>query len=655
MVGPFSLNNLVHDKFYWNLFKGLDARELNWLLSVDPCNSVFVYNHRTRSVERASFNIPWPVLFFLGFRHKKHRYCGPRLPSAGNIMKYVAEAVDKIKWRSFFRNSDDRQLHRIMQYKRKTPRFSGVVPPEVSALCFQMQKEIYGAARFGISRARANRQRWANVLPVERAARDWLAESDWCAVPTDKDGGFTLVAVDAFHRIQAEMLSSSWYQVVGANCVEQTWRAMVPQYRCLAKKIADIDDRVTVQMLNASLAEGSKRLPSQLIHTCKTHKDPGSVVFRPVHSSSRHAFTGIMSWISLILSDVLGKYSHLVNSSDDFLHRITQVKMEENDVLLHMDLKDFFMTGSSKFLVRHASLLVPMRFREVFRSALAFLLENQYVTSSCFPLQLWKVVVGSGMGLKSSSHVSDAAFLHSVELCGLSILSEGARSRFGIVSYTRYRDNLLFVCEPDFDKIRSLKLHIEGSILPYRGSIEEASHIGITFLDLNIVKDERWRRTGVISFNPYLKPTSLLQVLSIKSVHNSSTHGAWMRAYICRLRRNSSCLVWFRTMKEHALFRLRKAGIDHSVVSLIDRASRFTYPVNHEFLQRKQIARRGKSLWVKMPFHPVWSSCVNRGLRRLSESAEIAELLTHFDPELQAIRAAWCLDMPMLGHVVRKF
>ena len=71
-VKPGSLDGLcMHDRVFGDLFKGLDARELNWLLSDAPNNSVFIYDHASRSASRAGWNIPWPVLFFLGFRHKE--------------------------------------------------------------------------------------------------------------------------------------------------------------------------------------------------------------------------------------------------------------------------------------------------------------------------------------------------------------------------------------------------------------------------------------------------------------------------------------------------------------------------------------------------------------------------------------------------------
>ena len=394
------------------------------------------------------------------------------------------------------------------------------------------------------------------------------------------------------------------------------------------------------------------------MHTCKSHKEPGKVSFRSVHGSHRHAFTGIMSWLSLVLQDALKKWKHLVDSSDRFLDRLKGVRIEHDDVFLHMDLKDLFMTGSGYFLVHHASLLVTENFRAIFRDALTFVLSSQFIVTNLFPGQVWRVQVGSGMGLRCSSHVSNAAFLHAVELCGLSLLSTASKERFGILSYTRYFDNLCFVLKPDFNKIRSLKRLIEEGIGPYKGTLEEASHVGVTFLDVNVVKDDRWRQTGVISYNPYLKPTSLLQVLSTRSMHSSSTHGAWMKAYILRLRKHSSSLSWFRTMKEHVLYRLRKAGTDQAIVTLIDRSSHFTFPVEIPQALQCSVPRpiRNRSIWLKLPFHPVYASCINKGLREFSQEPEHLRILQSFvDPQCTGVRAAWLLCMPTLASVVRRF
>ena len=103
------------------------------------------------------------------------------------------------------------------------------------------------------------------------------------------------------------------------------------------------------------------------------------------------------------------------------------------------------------------------------------------------------------MGLRCSSELADAAFLHACELCGVALLSNAAREKYGIISYTRYRDNLLFVCRPEWDRVGALKHALIHGLKPYAGTLEEASHIGVTFLDVNIVKDDQWKRTGIIS------------------------------------------------------------------------------------------------------------------------------------------------------------
>ena len=102
---------------------------------------------------------------------------------------------------------------------------------------------------------------------------------------------------------------------------------------------------------------------------------------------------------------------------------------------MHMDLKDFFMTGSAELFTHHSSPLVPLRFRKVFRSVLMLLLNNNLVTSHVFQHEFWKVVVGSGMGVRCSSELADAAFLHVCDLCGVALLSNAAKENYSIVSY----------------------------------------------------------------------------------------------------------------------------------------------------------------------------------------------------------------------------
>ena len=126
-------------------------------------------------------------------------------------------------------------------------------------------------------------------------------------------------------------------------------------------------------------------------------------------------------------------------------------------------------------------------------------------------------------------------------------------------------DNLLFVLEGgDLNRIDHLIRDLKHSIRPFIGTQEELNQNAVTFLDVDFVKDDLWRRSGLISYLPYIKPTSLRQVLSLSSTHSPSVHGSWMIAYMLRLRRHSNSLDRYLTAKNVVLDRLRKAGIDHA-------------------------------------------------------------------------------------------
>ena len=651
---------VMHDNSYVGLFEQLDAGELNWLFSDRPLNSVRVYNHGEKSSRLVTWSdAPWPVIFLLGYIHRKHRFCGRHLPDASSVVSHVSDAINRLRWRAHFAGDADSEARRPLRYKRRTQPFRGQSSPEINGICFQLRRSLYNAVDASLWRAKLRAKRpWCNVRAVERAARDWLSVSSWAPVPSDKCGGFVLVNFDTLLDVQRNLLQGPWYRVFGTCCEEQTWRALVPEYNRICAAIATVDKSVSKSTLSASLRSGSKGIVSTLIHTCKTHKPDGHVAFRPVHASPAHSFNGVMAWISQLLATALSKYKHLLVSSDDLIERLTHVQLQTNDVFVHVDLKDFFMTGKVQWLTHHASLVVPLCLRPVFRRALSFLLGNQYITTHAMRSQWWRVINGSGMGLLMSSNVADAAFLHSTELQGLCLLRRPAKERFAVLNYFRFRDNLLFVCSPDFERIRSLKRNLEMNIHPYVGTLEEASHVGITFLDLNIVKDDRWQQTGKLTICPFLKPTALKQVLSMRSVHNPSTHLSWMKAYMFRLFKHSSSLTWFRTTKQIVLEKLREAGIDHATLIVLDKTTRFTFPVPISCSSgdsNSGIKGHSRRFWIRMPFHPVWSSRVCRSLNELSSHAEVQEVLSSSNLGINSFGAAWCLTMPSLAGIVRKY
>ena len=518
-----------------------------------------------------------------------------------------------------------------------------------------MSSALLEAAKFAIHAGKKG----GNTLPIELAGYAWLLHSGYIAIPTDKEGGFALVLRNDLVDVHTHLLSGAWYSSFGSGStiLEKTFASLSHRYLALAGEVSKVDSRISRQSISNSLDFGHKHLASRLINTIKTHKGAGAIAFRPVHASSSHCFLGLMSWVSLVISESLAKFSHLISSSDQFIKRLDNFRVGPQDFILHMDVKDLFMVGKPAFLVHHTSLIVPSKIRHVFRQALSFLLNNQYITSKIFPNQFWKVESGTGMGLRSSADVANAAFLHFVEQCGLGLLCSASRLRYGIKHYVRYFDNLLFICEPAFDKVKQLKLHLEQHLSPYRCVLGEVSSVGVAFLDLHIVKDAQYECTGKLSYHPLIKPTSLRQVLSVYSHHHSSIHGAWMKAYIHNMRKHASSLSHFRFAQSEILSRLLSGGVDRSIVDALQVATAHTFKIDIPGLSQcsstvASTHEQARSFYLKLPFHSLYASALDKVLRNFSNHRGYRALVKqHLGSDIN-FRTAWCLRDPTLISLV---
>ena len=644
--------SVLDDAVVRRLFEGLDASDLNWLLSDKINDCLHQFHLDTKSVSRVTTaDIPWPVLFMLGRRHRKHRFLANSAPSYKHLHAALDDATSKVKWRHHFACKDDSKPrpHKTLLYKKRITKFEGSSVAEVNEFCKEMSQTFVESAALAISRCRGRVKKHGNVLPIDRAAHAWLFNADFAAVPCDKERGYCLVRLSDFTSNQLSILQSSWYEEVSLSSISlPAWKnSVVPTYTRIAKQICDVDDRVNMSMLCASLQFGQRRFPAHLMHTVKTHKPPGKVTFRPVHASSNHPFTGVMSWINLVTDIALAKHRHIIRSCDDLLVQLSDVHPVDDMIWVHLDINDFFMMGTVDFLVHHCSLVVPRKLRNAYRTALAFILRHQFVQCRLIPGRLWRVVTGTGMGLKCSSSVADAAFLHAVELMSIGLALKRTQERSGIIFYRRFRDNLLFAWHPNFVKIKQMMARLEKSD-PYTGAVEEASPVGVDFLDANIFHDIA---TKCVMYTPVLKPSSLTSILGFHSAHPLSVHGAWLKAYLFRIRKRSSTIEWFQAFKREVFDRLGAHGVDPTVLAALDRETMFTYPVPR--LQARSKVQRCPTLRIVLPYHPVWCKAFQNVCAALSKRLKLLDVPGL--ASLQRMSIAWELKSPALGNIVLKY
>ena len=161
--------------------------------------------------------------------------------------------------------------------------------------------------------------------------------------------------------------------------------------------------------LLSSLRFGHCGLVAALIHTIKTHKAPGRVVVRPIHGAPSHPFGGLSRWVAAVITDVLRKYDHLVIDTTDFLNRSSSKHIPMDHLVLHYDLKDFFMSGSPQKLVSLKRPWIPASLREVFCDVCICLLYYQFVSPTAWNLRkdVYQCIIGTGMGLIHSMAISN--------------------------------------------------------------------------------------------------------------------------------------------------------------------------------------------------------------------------------------------------------
>ena len=146
-----------------------------------------------------------------------------------------------------------------------------------------------------------------------------------------------------------------------------------------------------------------------------------------------------------ILETELRKFNHLLLGTDDFVDRVKNMVITPNTVLYRADLKHFCMSGSPVDLTKACDALPDGPRKLILQRVELWLLFHQCVMSPHHFGRLWEVVVGSGMGLKHSSAVADAALLILGEV-GFA-LKPSVCDAHQVSNYCRLRDDIFFTGE----------------------------------------------------------------------------------------------------------------------------------------------------------------------------------------------------------------
>ena len=419
------------------LTKFESLRKQSYVLHVDTMS----VSHPQSTHESSSpAALPWNVILLLGKYHRKHIFAMNRSPNLSIFMRHVGEFITRLEWQWVFRNS---QTSSCLKFRKKPccKVEPSRLPPDLRVWTCLFKHTVENQVRYSLRKFGTTSREFGNAIPIEVDALKWISTANFLPLPTDKDGGYCNVPKDFIKQAHKDILSKNWYCPILLRR-EFLYQQACIKYRKIAKFFAEElkDENIRSQLCRSLTGCSSADMPRKLSLTVKTYKPPGSISCRNLHVGGVQPFGGLSAWLASLLREALRPAKHILSSSKQLATYFSERVFPKPFGLLKLDVKDFFMSGSLKDFLRCLK-LVPDQHKACAKKAIEFLFQHQFVTSPVFPDELWQVVTGSGMGLIHSSDLCDATFFAACE--DKFVNNEKACMKFGILTYLRYRDDIL--------------------------------------------------------------------------------------------------------------------------------------------------------------------------------------------------------------------
>lgn len=551
------------------LFRMLkDSPNEDWvhLWNIDDPGSerIEFYNLRTRSMEDA--NVPWPVRWLLGRYHRKHIMMNRSLPDPRLFRQELGQFTEKLKWKPILQPREPP----MVTVKRPTPVCNKEVAPDVTSFVEGFSEAML--IEFDNQRRHAVCERKSSPLssPLTDWAKKILVEEKLTVVPHDKRAGLVVMKTADLTSVHIDILGTDCY----SECDNPNWHCpelLMREYRKLSKLVANLENDPRLETeLNKSLRLTNAKIVADLKTTVKSHKDPGHVVHRNLHTCPVAAFGGLSAYVDKAINKELKSMSHLLQSTEHFVDKLRALPLlPENAVMIRLDIKEFFPSGAPETLATLTAQLFSGRRKVVMKSVVKWLLVNQFVSSKLLPGRLWKVLRGTGMGSKHSGGIADASFY---ELVDKWFLKPSTQSGFAVIHYSRFKDDMFFVLASDARVNMLLSCFSARASSVYRIENAGISKHQVDMLAVKVTIKNRKIRTS-----PLIKEWA--RPLGHDSSHTSRVHSSWPVTYVKSLYRISTEVLDAKLAVENFISRLEWFGSPRWLVERVKATSPQDFPI----------------------------------------------------------------------------
>ena len=323
-------------KTFWLLLSGCSTYDLCAVFnSAAFAANIFALDTNSRSAYKTS-SLPWPVAVTLGAYSKKHIFSSSRCIPVGHYLSSINSFYNRTMWRMHL-GGGTQSWYSKFKGTRPCSAFRGICAPEVSAFCNTAKYNLTQAIQCS-SKGNSNN---TTLLKFHKYSFDWLKTNNLHVALSDKDGGFVLVDNGDISSLVVEKLAEPHYSRVCAQDFN-TANFKLVLHRNI-RSIADaFDDKDLGKHLHRQLSSGDwSKVVGKVLFTIKTHKDPGDVSCRIIHSGTGNPTAPLAKFLVFFLRGHISKLPHLFGSSEHLLKDVQSRRFPNNIGFYEFDTADF--------------------------------------------------------------------------------------------------------------------------------------------------------------------------------------------------------------------------------------------------------------------------------------------------------------------------
>ena len=262
---------------------------------------------------------------------------------------------------------------------------------------------------------------------------------------------------------------------------------------------------------------------------------------RPIISQCSSPTMPIGHFVDHFLVPLVQKQHTYVRDTKDFINKIESLHLDSDTWLVTYDVTSMYTNMTATELVESAAkALTKLKQNDVEISIpdtdyliklLKILLENNEFE---FNGHLYKQILGASMGAVPSPEACDLRLFEILE----NIIKKYSHKN-KIVAHFRYRDDGFMVIDATKSEILELfeLANLEHRYLKFTFNIHMNEAV---FLDTKVHKGQRFKQSGVLDFETFIKPTETFMYLHRKSAHPNATFKGFVKGEIIRHMRNTS-------------------------------------------------------------------------------------------------------------------